>query len=139
MNWLYLILTILGGIFLLRLVFATRPGVSVATGRTEIAADRAVLIDVREPSEHAQGVAEHSVLLPLSVLRRDAYASPALTKLKGKKLLLYCQAGTRAGLAARQLRKAGFDAVNAGGLARWQKSGWPITAPKQGTASSIYD
>ena len=129
-NWFYLIAGVAFVFFIGRLIFAARPGASVADIRAAIAAGGAVLVDVREPAEWTQGVAEHALLLPLSDLRGERTRwTPALERIRGKKLFLYCQSGARSGMAATQLRKEGFDAANAGSLLRWKQSGGVVTAP----------
>ncbi len=134
MNWFVFIFGIVIVFFLVRLVFAARPAVTLEQARADIDAGRAVLVDVREPAECAHGVAEHAVLLPFSNLRRErSQRTPALERLRGKKLLLYCQSGARSGMVAAQLRKEGFDAVNLGSLARCQRGGWVVTAPGRDT------
>jgi rhodanese-related sulfurtransferase len=92
---------------------------------------QALLVDVREPDEWAGGVAREAALLPLSDLRGPRKQWRAfLAKHSGKKLLLYCQSGSRSGMAAAQLRGEGFDCVNAGSLRDWDRAGWPICIPK---------
>lgn len=128
MNW-FTFLLIFGGVMLvLYQVILARPGLPLAEAKAALAADTAVLIDLREPGEWtATGVAQQAARLPLSDLRgARTQWRPFLAQNKGKKLILYCASGTRSGLAARQLRAEGFDAVNAGSLGRWQNSGWPI-------------
>jgi rhodanese-related sulfurtransferase len=130
MNWFYLIAGAAFAFFIFRLIFAMRPGTSVADIRAALVNGSAVLVDVREPAEWTQGIAEHALLLPLSDLRgaRTRWM-PALEKLRGKKLYLYCQSGARSGTAAAQLRKEGFDAANAGSYLRWQQGGGSVTTP----------
>jgi rhodanese-related sulfurtransferase len=48
---------------------------------------------------------------------------------KDKELILYCASGARSGVAASILRKEGFNAVNAGGLANWSRAGLPVRKP----------
>lgn len=134
MNWFIIIFGIVVVFFLVRLIFAARTAMSLEEARAHIDAGRAVLVDVREPSEWTQGVAKHAQLLPFSDLRRErSQWTPALEQLRGKKLLLYCQSGGRSGMVAAQLRKEGFDAVNLGSLARCQRGGWVVTAPGRDT------
>lgn len=128
MNWFPLLLV--GGAILLVLyqVLLARPGLGLDAAKAALVADTAVLVDLREPGEWAAtGVAKQAARLSLSDLRGSRVQwRPFLEQNKGKKLLLYCASGTRSGLAARQLRAEGFDAVNTGSLRRWQSSGWPL-------------
>jgi rhodanese-related sulfurtransferase len=90
----------------------------------------AILIDVREPDEWCDGVAEMAVLLPLSDLTGPSVVwKPFLADAEGRELLLYCAAGGRSAIAARMLARDGFRAANAGSLKEWAATGWPVIAP----------
>lgn len=90
----------------------------------------ALLVDVREPAEWAKGVAQHAALLPMSDLSGDRRLwAPFLAAARGRALFLYCQSGTRSGMAARMLAAEGFQAVNTGSVAEWASCGWPIVPP----------
>jgi rhodanese-related sulfurtransferase len=137
MNWFILIFGLGIAFILVRLVFVARPAVRLDQARVDVQAGRAALVDVREPPEWAQGVAEQAVLLSFSDIRRhQPQTLRMLEQLRGKKLLLYCQSGTRSGMAATVLRKQGFDATNIGSLARCQRGGWMITPPSATAATS---
>lgn len=84
----------------------------------------AILLDVREPFETAQGVIPESVLIPLA----DVLAEPERAG-RGP-VVVVCQVGVRAQRAAATLRAAGVEAsVLAGGMAAWQRAGAPVTVP----------
>jgi rhodanese-related sulfurtransferase len=89
-----------------------------------------VIIDVREPAEWSAGVAAPAVLLPLSDLRgaRQEWG-PFLAENRERRLLLYCAAGGRSGLAASILRREGFAAQNLGSFHRWRAAGLPVRRP----------
>ena len=70
----------------------------------------ALLVDVREPDEFAEGHAEGAVNFPLSRLRREWQGLPA-----GRELHVYCGVGLRAHNAVRFLRQQGFAAWNLSG------------------------
>lgn len=126
---IFLILLVAGMVALaLSQVILARPALGIDAARAALAAGTAVLVDVREPAEWTStGVAKEAARLPFSDLRgARAQWRPFLEQNKGRKLLLYCASGTRSGLAARQLRAEGFDAINVGSLRRWQSSGWPV-------------
>jgi len=92
---------------------------------------KAVLVDVREPSEWAGGVAQKAVLLPLSDLtgpRRQW--QPFLSQVDGREIILYCHSGSRCGFAARILSAEGFHVANAGTLRAWHRAGLPVCRPK---------
>lgn len=131
MNLVYLLVAGLVVFFVIRMLVLARPGIDLASAQAALKSGSAVLVDIREPSEWAGGVAKQAALMPLSDLRGPRTQWRAfLTKHAGKKLLLYCHSGSRSGMAAAQLRKAGVDAVNAGSLRDWDRAGWPICTPK---------
>lgn len=113
-------------------LYLARPGIPLDDAKAALRAGTAVLIDIREPAEWpATGVAKQCALLPFSDLRGGRTQwRPFLEKNKGKRLLLYCASGSRSGLASRQLRREGLDAVNAGSLRDWDRAGWPICSTK---------
>jgi len=77
--------------------------VSYAEGR-ELATDGAVWIDVRLPAEYQTGHIQHSVNIPLPLLRVK------LEKLDSRvRYLLYCDSGRRGSIAAYLLAQQGFD------------------------------
>lgn len=129
MNWPVFLLGGVAAFFVLRMILRSRPGLPIHEARAAVESGRAVLIDVREPMEWAGGVAKRSVLLPMSDLRggRTQWA-PFLAKNQGRQLLFYCASGTRSGMVAAQLRREGYQAVNAGALSAWSRAGWPIGA-----------
>ena len=95
-----------------------------------IAAGTAVLIDVREPSEWAEGVAKPAVLLPLSDLSGERTKwKPFLERNHDKELLVYCRSGNRSGKAAGILSIEGFKVSNVGSLDAWKNAGLPTLKP----------
>jgi NADPH-dependent 2,4-dienoyl-CoA reductase/sulfur reductase-like enzyme/rhodanese-related sulfurtransferase len=70
----------------------------------------AVLLDVREPNEFAQGHLDRAVNVPLSKLRQRLAEVP-----KDRPLWVYCAAGQRGYFAQRQLLQLGYDARNLSG------------------------
>jgi len=131
MSYLYLILVAVAAAFVIRMVLRARPGIDLVAAQAEVKSGSALLVDVREPSEWRGGVARQAALLPLSDLRgsRTQWRT-FLEEHPGKRLLLYCQSGTRSGMAAAQLRGEGIDALNAGSLRDWDRAGWPVCTPK---------
>ena len=81
--------------------------------------DQYVIIDVREPDEVAHGAIENSQNMPLGLTIRNAKKGQ-IEDLKNKKICVYCASGYRGNIAADELVKAGFNAVNLeGGLMAW--------------------
>ena len=81
--------------------------------------DQYVIIDVREPDEVENGKIENSQNMPLGLLIRNVKKSQ-IEDLKQKKVCVYCASGYRGNIAADELVKAGFSAVNLdGGYITW--------------------
>jgi len=81
----------------------------------------AVLVDVREPSEHAGERIVGARLVPLSNFK------PALVPQEpGKKVVLHCMMGNRSAQAGQKLLEAGFDRVYnlKGGIQAWKSAGY---------------
>jgi adenylyltransferase/sulfurtransferase len=87
--------------------------------------DDIALIDVREPYEWALGRIPGARLIPLGEL------AAAMSSLDStREVVVYCRSGVRSANAARQLRAAGFRALNlTGGILRWSDDVDP-TVPK---------
>ena len=81
--------------------------------------DQYVIIDVREPDEVVNGSIENSQNMPLGLTIRNAKKGQ-IDDLKDKKICVYCASGYRGNIAADELVKAGFNAVNLeGGFMAW--------------------
>ena len=84
------------------------------SAQTEIP-ENAVLVDVRSPSEYANGHARGAENWPLDQLSSIVASKSAI---KDQDLVVYCASGARSGVAHSLLSRAGFTKVtNAGGLA----------------------
>ena len=88
-----------------------------ATLNTWLASGNTVVIDVREPGEHARGHIQGSRLMPLS--RLDPYAVPP-----NSQIVLCCASGSRSKTAARRLGLEGLAHLE-GGLSAWIEAGLP--------------
>lgn len=129
-GWLQLAVGLVLAFGLWRMFRLLRPGIAPAAAAREAAAGTAVIIDVREPAEWTAGVAAPAVLLPLSDLRGARREwGPFLAAHRGRRLLLYCAAGGRSGVAASLLRREGWVAENLGSFPRWQAAGLPVRRP----------
>jgi rhodanese-related sulfurtransferase len=102
--------------------------VDLATARAEHEAGRAVLIDIREPEEHASGVARGAQLLPMRQLSTRLAEIPTDPR---RPVLLICNTQNRSSATARALRQRGFTHVRyvQGGMSEWARRGWPLVAP----------
>jgi rhodanese-related sulfurtransferase len=91
---------------------------------TFVAAHRtgAVVIDVREPFEYADGHVSGAELLPLGQLPRRLAALP-----RDVPVYVICATGNRSLSAADFLARAGIDAWSvAGGTRAWANDGRPV-------------
>jgi len=86
--------------------------------------EKAVLIDVCEPHEFAQGHVVGSKNIPLAQLEAEL---PSVVKNKSVPVILVCQAGSRASRAAAQAKKLGYERAQAlaGGLKAWREASLP--------------
>jgi rhodanese-related sulfurtransferase len=93
-----------------------------------VLAGKAVIVDVREPSEWAEtGVAAPAVLLPMSDFNGERKLwKHFLENNPGKEIILYCRSGNRAGQVGQKLAKEGKDVANAGSFKDWQAAGLPV-------------
>ncbi len=87
--------------------------------------EKAVVIDVCEPAEYAQGHAMGSKNIPLGQLESQL---PLLVKNKSLPVILVCQVGGRASRAAAQAKKLGYERAQAlsGGLKAWREASLPV-------------
>ena len=86
--------------------------------------EKAVLIDVCEPHEFAQGHVVGSKNIPLAQLEAEL---PSVVKNKSVPVILVCQAGSRASRAAAPAKKLGYERAQAlaGGLKAWREASLP--------------
>ena len=88
------------------------------------AAEKFVLVDVREESEWAQGHLPGAIHLGKGIIERDVEQRVPDT---GAKIILYCGGGFRSALAADNLQKMGYGNVESmdGGWRGWVGAGLP--------------
>lgn len=87
--------------------------------------DQALLIDVREPHEHARAHIPAAQLKPLSAL-----STTALPDAEGRKVVVCCASGARSLMAADRLLAGHYGEVYNldGGLAAWRNAGYDLAA-----------
>ena len=107
---------------------AASDAVSLEAARTEFEAGRAVLIDIREPDEHATGVARGAQLLPMRQLSARLAEIPTDPV---KPVLLICNTQNRSRATLKALRERGYGHVRfvEGGMSEWARRGWPLVKP----------
>jgi rhodanese-related sulfurtransferase len=113
--------------FTLNLVAADAPKMAAAEAAKLVAAGKAVLVDIREPSEWKEaGVAAPAVLLPKSDFDGEQKQWKEFLAQNGdKQVLLYCRSGRRAGVLGAALQEKGLKVANVGGLKDWTDAGLP--------------
>lgn len=108
-----------------RLFGGASAGAAVDAAEAKVRIDGAAppfLLDVREPSEYAEGHISGAYLLPLGEFARRLNELP-----RDRDILVICRSGNRSGSATRQLAQARYRAINlSGGMAGWQRAGFPI-------------
>jgi rhodanese-related sulfurtransferase len=103
--------------------------VTVDDARARTEAGTAILVDIREPAEHATGVAPGARLLPMSQLNQrwqEIPADPATP------VLLICRTQNRSSAVMRALRgtgRYGHVYYVDGGMSEWARRGWPMVRP----------
>lgn len=87
-----------------------------------------LIVDIREPLEHADGVVPGALLIPRGMLESDLGRH---VDDSGTDIVLYCAAGNRSALAALTLRNMGYTSVRSvtGGFGAWKTAGLPWGAP----------
>ncbi|NGZ59475.1 MAG: rhodanese [Nitrospira sp. LK265] len=91
----------------------------------------AVIVDVREPHEYAAGHVTGAINIPRGLIEFKIWSHigfPANNAMD-RPLILQCQSGSRASLAAQSLHDLGFTQTTAVvmNLDDWQKVGHPFT------------
>jgi rhodanese-related sulfurtransferase len=103
-----------------------------ATVAKEVEAGDALLVDIREPEERAQGgLIKGSVPAPRGMI--EFYADPTTPYHRPefqfeRRIILHCASGGRSALAADTLASLGYTRVAHldGGLKAWKEQGLPV-------------
>jgi molybdopterin/thiamine biosynthesis adenylyltransferase/rhodanese-related sulfurtransferase len=89
----------------------------------------AVLLDVREADEWAQGHVPGAIFIPRGYLElRVEEKVPD----KASEVVVYCAGGTRSALGVKTLQELGYSRVAsmAGGFTGWKEAGFPVRVPQ---------
>ena len=125
-NWLLIVVAFISGGMLVWPMVNKGGGGSVSPAEAVrlINREKAVLIDVCEPAEFAAGHAMGARNVPLGSLAH----SKDLPGNKALPVVVLCASGARAGRAAAQLRKAGYEkaVAVAGGNGAWRDASLPV-------------
>jgi len=100
-----------------------------AQAEQEISAEKAVVLDVREPDEYEQGALAGAVHIPRGTLETSVEGR---IPDKASHLVVYCAGGTRSAFAAKTLQDLGYTDVASvvGGFNRWKDEGREWSAPR---------
>lgn len=104
------------------------PSVSLEDARDALQKSSMVVVDIREPSEHATGVAKGALLIPMRQVSQRLAELPAPGK---EPFLVICNTQNRSSRMVDQLRAAGYtnaSFVN-GGMSQWSARAWPMVKP----------
>ncbi|BAL97530.1 rhodanese-like domain-containing protein [Rubrivivax gelatinosus] len=131
-NWMLVFMAALSGGLLVwqTIQGGAGRGVPPAEAVRLINREKGVLIDVCEPAEYEKGHAVGARNIPLATLA-DAKGLPGNKTLP---IVLLCASGARAGRAAAQLQKAGYEkaVAVAGGNAAWREANLPMESGAKG-------
>jgi rhodanese-related sulfurtransferase len=102
--------------------------VSLDDMQAALAKNSAVVIDIREPMEHATGVAKGAALIPLSVLGKRLSEIPKPTD---PTFYIVCHTQNRSSRVVEQLQSMGYNNVQYvhGGMSEWNARGLPTAKP----------
>jgi rhodanese-related sulfurtransferase len=108
---------------------AATPYVSLEQARDALVQKTAVVLDIREASEHATGVAEGAKLMPMGQIAKQLAELPKATQVP---LYVICNTQNRSARVVEQLRAAGFTNASyvMGGMSAWASRGWPMVKPQ---------
>ncbi len=123
--------TLTGGILLLtaqRSAIAAVPFVKLEDARTALEKSSMMVVDIREPSEHATGVAKGAVLMPIAQISKRISELPAP---KTQPFLVICNTQNRSSRIVEQLQAMGYTNASyvMGGMSQWAQRGWPMIKP----------
>lgn len=108
--------------------FAAPPMVSLEDARKALETSSKVVVDIREPYEHANGVAKGAKLIPMSQLGKRLAELP---KPGAEPFLVICNTQNRSANIVGQLQSMGYtnaSYVN-GGMSQWTRQAWPMVKP----------
>ncbi len=98
--------------------------INAATLKTWLDNKEAIVVDVREPSEHAAEKISDANLVPLSTLNKKS-----LPQCENKKLVIHCRSGKRSQAACEKLlaEDANLEIYNLeGGISSWAAAGHEV-------------
>ena len=126
-NWALIVIALTSGGMLLWPVLRGGAGGGLTPANAVLLMNRskAVVVDVCEPEEFAQGHVAGARNVPLGQLEQRL---PEVVKNKALPVVMVCQSGARAGRAVAVAKKLGYEQaqVMAGGLKAWKEANLPL-------------
>ncbi|MDO5623319.1 MAG: rhodanese-like domain-containing protein [Pseudomonadota bacterium] len=126
-NWMLILVALASGSMLLwpAISGGGGAGLTPAAAVQLINREKAVVIDVCDPTEYAQGHVTGAKSIPLAELEARL---PGAVKNKATPLVLVCASGMRSGRAVGLARKLGYDNAQslAGGMKSWRDANLPV-------------
>jgi len=126
-NWPLISIALASGALLLWPVLqgATAVGIAPNAAVQLINREKAVVVDVCQPEEFAQGHIVGSKNIPLADLEAKL---PGVVKNKALPVVLVCQSGARSARAVATAKKLGYEQAQslAGGLKAWKAATLPV-------------
>ncbi len=126
-NWMLIAIAIASGSMLLLPVIqgATTGGLDPNGAVLLMNREKAVVVDVCEPSEFAAGHVGGAKNIPLNQLEGKLASA---VKNKSLPLILVCQSGSRSGRAVAIAKKLGYEQAQSlgGGLSGWKAANLPV-------------
>ena len=128
-NWMLIVVLIVSGAMLVWPLVQRRLSPSRDVGNLEatrlVNSSNAVLLDVRETKEFADGHLPNALHIPLSEL---GSRGSELAKLTSRPVIAYCDRGQRSRAAGSALAKLGFADIYqlTGGFRAWKDAGLPV-------------
>src|SRR5215472_12810740 len=102
----------------------TLPTMAVAQARAWLEHGLAVLVDVREPAEHARESVHGAISMPLSRFDVEDFSGPHGPDAPA--LIFHCQGGVRTARNAERLAACAARVyILEGGLDAWKRAGFP--------------
>ena len=126
-NWMLISIALVSGALLMWPVIqgAATAGLTPTAAVQLINREKAVVVDVCEPSEFVAGHVTGAKNIPLGELEAKLATS---VKNKTLPLILVCQSGARSGRALAIAKKLGYEQAQSlgGGLAAWRAANLPV-------------
>jgi rhodanese-related sulfurtransferase len=124
-NWMLIAVALASGVALIVPVLGKGSGLSPQDMVQLMNREKAVVIDVCEPDEFAQGHVIGAKNLPLGELEAKL---AQVVKNKATPVVMVCQVGARSARAAATAQKLGYENAQslAGGLKAWQAANMPV-------------